>query len=149
VCCSVMQCGAVCCCSVVAVCSSVLQCVVVQCLLLQWVAACCSVFQCVAVRMCCSVCYCIVLQCVAVCCSVLQCVAVSQCVAESVHEETSTTNGATLDSNMPADDATSPTTTRCNTLQHIATHKGLLPLYVGFFLEWCVTHHHCSSFYHM
>ena len=80
VCCSVLQCIAVCCsCSV---CCSVLQCikppklseVAVYCSVLQCVAVCCSVlnFQnsqkldCVAV--CCSV-----LQCVAVCCSVLPC----------------------------------------------------------------------------
>jgi len=64
------------------VCCSVLQCVAVCCRfatlmshrfatlisLLQCVAVCCSVLQCVAV--CCSA-----LQCVAVCCSVLQCVA--------------------------------------------------------------------------
>jgi len=97
VCCSVLQCVAVCCgdedimaylqdvretvsCSVlpcVAVCCSVLQCVAVCCrdvdilVCLQYVRAtvCCIVVQCVVV--CCSV-----LQCAAVCCSVLQCVAV-------------------------------------------------------------------------
>ena len=65
-CCSVLQCVAVCCCHILdqgveymadlkQICCSVLQCV----------AVCCSVMQCVAV--CCSV-----LQCAAVCCSVLQ-----------------------------------------------------------------------------
>ena len=84
VCCSVLQCVAVCrnvselqlvaeCCVLHLACSSTLY-------VLQCVAVCCSVLQCVAV--CCSV-----LQCVAVCCSVSQCeqVAVScdvsQCVA--------------------------------------------------------------------
>jgi len=48
---------------------SALQCVVVRCRALRYVAVCCSVLQCVAV-------FCIVLQFVAVYCSVLQCVAV-------------------------------------------------------------------------
>jgi len=73
VCCSVLQCVAVCC----SVCS-VLQCVAVCCSVLQCAAVCCSVLQCVAV-------YCSVLQCVAMCCSMLQCGAarcnVLQCAA--------------------------------------------------------------------
>jgi len=60
--CSVLQCVAVCCSSVLH-CAPRFECVAVH------VAVCCSVLQCVAV-----VC-CIVLQCVAVCCSVLPCVA--------------------------------------------------------------------------
>jgi len=93
VCCSALQCVAVCCtvakkgrrlygahcvvfcCSVlqcVAVCCSVLQCAAVYCKVLQCVAVCCRVVQgrvitCI-VQKCC-----IALQCVAVCCSVLQC----------------------------------------------------------------------------
>jgi len=85
VCCSVLQCVAVCCSVSQSACCSVLQCVAVTtrtnhntadsqqwraavcCSMLQ--LACCSVLPCVAV--CCSV-----LPCVAVCCSVLQCVAV-------------------------------------------------------------------------
>jgi len=81
-CCSVLQCEAVCFCSVVrcvAMCCSVLECVeryvpvyglskVCGCVL-ECVAVCCSGLECVAV--CCSVMWCVV-----VCCSVLQCVAV-------------------------------------------------------------------------
>ena len=74
VCCSVLQCVAVCC---IAVCCSVLQCVAVCCSVLH-----CSVLQCVAL---CSgfdfnmpetsmqYVYSSVLQCVAVCCSVFLC----------------------------------------------------------------------------
>ena len=84
VCCSVLQCVAVCCSSCASctpasppsdlvhyLCNScsVLQCVAVWCSVLQCVAVRCSALQCVAV-------HCSVLQCVAVCCSVLQCVAV-------------------------------------------------------------------------
>jgi len=85
VCCSVLQCVAVCaagseqsvavCRSVLLVCYSALQCVlgsgqrVECCSVLQCVAVCGSVWQCVVV--CGSV-----LQCNTVCCSVLQCVAV-------------------------------------------------------------------------
>jgi len=67
VCCSVLQCVAMCPC--VAVCCSVLQSVVECCSVLQCVAVCCSVLQ--SVVECCRV-----LQRVAVCCSVLQSVAV-------------------------------------------------------------------------
>jgi len=42
VCCSVLQCAAMCCCSV-------LQCVAVSCIVLQCVVMCCSVLQCVPV----------------------------------------------------------------------------------------------------
>jgi len=77
VCCSVLQCVAVCCRvlhdALLRVCSKkwrLLQCVAVCCSVL---FLCCSGLQCVAV-------YCNVLQCVAVRCSVLQCVA--DCVAE-------------------------------------------------------------------
>ena len=72
----------------VCVCCSVLQCVAVCCRVCRvlraphWrpplrhreVDVCCSVFTCVLVAVCCSVLQCV--QCVAVCCSVLQCVAV-------------------------------------------------------------------------
>jgi len=87
VCCSVLQCVAVCCgggshyaCLV----CSVLPCVAVWCSVLQCVTVCCSVLQCVAA--CCSACscgshdaclVCSVLQCVAAWCSVLQCVALT------------------------------------------------------------------------
>jgi len=64
-CCSVLQCAAVCC-----VCCSVLPCV----------AVCCSVYLCVAVCAARSV-----SQCVAVCCSVLQCICVLQCVRSPEH----------------------------------------------------------------
>jgi len=75
VCCSVLQCVAVCYIQCVAVCCSAryasdwraCHCVAVCCSVLH--SVCCSVLQCVAV-------WCSVLQCVAVCCSVLQCVAV-------------------------------------------------------------------------
>jgi len=78
VCCSVVQCVAVCCSSggvtrrveLTRGCCSVLQWAAVCCSVLQCVA-CCSVLQCIAV-------YCSALQCVAVCCSVLQCVADSR-----------------------------------------------------------------------
>ena len=107
-CCSVLQCVAVCCCmftltirelskamskrrvlQYVAVCCSLLHCVTVYCSMVQCVAVCyCIVVQCGVVwcsvlqyaEVCCSV-----LPCVAVCCSVWQCVAlccsVLQCVA--------------------------------------------------------------------
>ena len=86
VCCSVLQCVAVCCsvvqCSVVqcvAVCCNVLK--LLRCSLLQSFAEFRSMLQCVGqcVGQCVAVC-CSVLQCVAVCCSVLQCGAV-QCSA--------------------------------------------------------------------
>jgi len=86
VCCSVLQCVAVCgsvmqcftvCCNVlqsVAVCGSVLQCVTVCCSVLQRVAVCCSLLQyvvsCVCVTVCCSV-----LQCIVICCGVSKYVA--------------------------------------------------------------------------
>jgi len=89
-CCSVLQCVAVCCSAlqmryqglpcillgqfarqlyVLRLCCSVLQCAAVCCGVLQCVAVRCSVLQCVAV--CCRS-----LQCVAVCCRSLQCIAV-------------------------------------------------------------------------
>ena len=62
-------------CLQVAVCCSVLQCVALCCIVLQWhvrgqcvAAVCCSMLQCDTV-------YCIVLHCVALCCIVLHCVA--------------------------------------------------------------------------
>jgi len=86
-CCSVLQCVAVCCSLCVAVCCSVLQCVAVCCRCV-WIShvtntMCCSVLQCVAV--CCRV-----LQCVAVCCRCVwmshvtytMCCSVLQCVAD-------------------------------------------------------------------
>jgi len=92
VCCSVLQCVAVCCSGYVpvtrsnmcvAVCCSVLQCVAVCCSALQWLCTrhavrhvCCRVLQCVAVGMYPSRSQICVLQCVALCHSVLQCVAV-------------------------------------------------------------------------
>jgi len=82
-CCSVLQCGAVCCTALHCVAMPRCQClsphvtgrylyvwdVAVCCSVLRCVAVCCSVVQCGAV--CCSV-----VQCGAVCCSVLQCGAV-------------------------------------------------------------------------
>jgi len=78
-CCSVLQCVAVCCsvplCLLQCFClflntrCSVLQCVLVCFSVLLCVAVCCSVLLCAAVCCC-------VLQCVAVCCNVLLCVAV-------------------------------------------------------------------------
>jgi len=77
VCCSVLQCVAVCCNICQSFCIAELR---YQVCVLQCVAVCCSVLQCVAV--CCNICqsFCIaelryqvcVLQCVAVCCCVLQ-----------------------------------------------------------------------------
>ena len=76
-CCSELQCVAVCCSKLCVAVSCSKLCVAVfvpvQCSVLQCVAVSCRVLQCVAV--CCSVCYNVV-QCVAVCCSALQCVAV-------------------------------------------------------------------------
>jgi len=93
-CCSVLQCVAVCCSvllyllrSLVGTRSIVFQCVAVCCSVLQCIAMCCSTCSGVKStkdRMCCSmlqyiVVCCSVLQCVAVCCSVLQYLLRSQC----------------------------------------------------------------------
>jgi len=79
VCCSVVQCGAVCC----GVCS-VLQCGAVWCSVLQYVAVCPSKIWLVRAEILMCGDLCCVLQCVAVCCSVLQCVAV--CCSVSVKD---------------------------------------------------------------
>ena len=73
-CCSVLQCVAVC-----SVCCSVLPCV----------AVCCSVLQCVAVCCC-------VLQCVAVCCSVLQGRPHEQCAAGQISLQHTATHCSSL-----------------------------------------------------
>jgi len=75
VCCSVLQCVAVCC-SMFQGGNAVEEFVAVYCSVLQCVAVYGSVSQCVAVWKCSRGVCCSVLQCVAVCCSVLQCVAV-------------------------------------------------------------------------
>jgi len=91
---------------------------------LQRVAVCCSVLQCVAV--CCSV-----LQCVAVCCSVLQCVAVccTICCRQSRYVDVNLITRIFWDWRQrlpcrPHDMLTS--ISRCNTLQHTATHCNTL-----------------------
>ena len=93
VCCSVLQCAAVClqcvavCCSLLQCAAVCLRCVAVYCSVLRSVgqlarvelchvhtSVCCSMLQYVAV-------YCSLLQCAAVCCSVLQCVVAMRCSA--------------------------------------------------------------------
>jgi len=75
VCCSVLQCVAVCCST----------CKNVPLHQMQCVAVCCSVLQCLAVpAITCHSIKCSVLQCVAVCCSVLQCVAVPAITCPSI-----------------------------------------------------------------
>jgi len=77
VCCSVLQCGVVCCsyCQSLRLVSDAVLCWCVCCSMLQCVPVCCSVLQCIAVH--CSVLSicCRVFQCVVACSSVLQCVA--------------------------------------------------------------------------
>ena len=103
-CCSVLQCVALC----VAVCCSVLQCV----------AVCCSVLQCVAV--CCSV-----LQCVVVCllrkmtCDLMHPMGLHHPARHALH--------STHIYLIAHFNTLQHTATRCNTLQHAATHCNTLP----------------------
>jgi len=145
VCCSVLQCVAVCvvvCCSVLVVCCIVLQCVAVCCswLQLQCDEMCCNVLQCVAASCC---------ECGTVCCrvwnkfiilgeqthdysSVLRCVAVCGIsywanTFTTVYCTCSTGNlSHTLQHTATRCNTLQHTATHCNTLQHTATHRNIL-----------------------
>jgi len=117
VCCSVLQCVAVCC-SV----SSRFRCSALQC-----VAVCCPRCGCLTsnyfqVNECVAVC-CSVLQCVAVCCSVLQCVAVG---VHVLHRTTSKSisrlNITNLANSAGSDGCVMKILSHCNTLHQTTAH---------------------------